>query len=174
MTPNEIDRFIDVWEREAEKTAKLLRTLPAEQYDFRPDAGGRSLGELAWHLAEGDAYITHGIERGQFDRETKPPGIERPRQVDALASGFERIHRDAVGRVRKLKPEDLERALTFFTVGPVSVRDLLWNFVLLHGIHHRGQLVLMCRLAGGRPIGVFGPTREEMPVPQTTSAGAAS
>jgi uncharacterized damage-inducible protein DinB len=87
---------------------------------------------------------------------------------------LERIHRDAVSRVRKLKPEDLERALTSFTVGPVSVRDLLWNFVLLHGIHHRGQLVLMCRLAGGRPIGVFGPTREEMPVPQTTSAGAAS
>jgi hypothetical protein len=34
---------------------KLLEALPAAKYDFRHDAEGRSLGELAWHLAEGDA-----------------------------------------------------------------------------------------------------------------------
>ncbi|MGH3118272.1 MAG: DinB family protein [Vicinamibacterales bacterium] len=174
MAPNEVERFIDVWEREAEKTANLLRALPREKYDFRPDPDGRSLGELAWHLAEGDAYITHGIELGQFAPEVKPPGIERPRQVQELAPGFERIHRDAVGRVRKLTPEDLDRSLSFFNLGPMSVRDLLWNLVLLHGIHHRGQLVLMCRLAGGRPTGVYGPTREEMPVPKPKSVSVAN
>jgi uncharacterized damage-inducible protein DinB len=173
--PNEIDRFIDVWEREAQKTTLLLGTLPRDKYDFRPDAGGRSLGELAWHLAEGDAYITHGIERGQFDFGTKPPGIERPKQVEALAPGFERLHKDAVDRVRKLKPEDLDRQLPFFAMGTMSVRDLLWELVLMHGIHHRGQLVLMCRLAGGCPTGVFGPTREEMAAMQAAAkAGAAS
>jgi uncharacterized damage-inducible protein DinB len=49
---NEIERFLASWEREAESTVKLLKALPATQYDFRPDASGRSLGELAWHLAE--------------------------------------------------------------------------------------------------------------------------
>jgi len=29
-------------------------------------------------------------------------------------------------------------------------------------IHHRGQLVMMCRLAGGTPPGIYGPNREEM------------
>ena len=128
--------------------------------DYRPDAGGRSLGELAWHLAEGDAYITHGIERGQFDFDVKPAGIERPRKVEELAPAFQRVHRDAVERVRKLKPEDLDRTIPFFTMGEFPIRDLLWSFVLMHGIHHRGQLVLMCRLSGGTPVGVFGPTRE--------------
>ncbi len=52
----------------------------------------------------------------------------------------------------------------------MTVRDLLWNLVLMHNIHHRGQLVLMCRLAGGTPIGVFGPTREQM---AAMKAGAA-
>lgn len=162
---DELARFMNVWEQEAQKTIGLLRTLPRDQYDFRPDEGGRSLGELSWHLAEGDAYMTHGIERGNFEMGVKPPGIERPKQVEALAPGYERIHRDAVERVRKLKPEDLDRSITFFT-GPTTVRDILWNFVLLHNVHHRGQLVLMCRLAGGRPTGCFGPTREEMPVPR--------
>jgi uncharacterized damage-inducible protein DinB len=34
--------------------------------------------------------------------------------------------------------------------------------LLSHLIHHRGQLVLMTRLAGGTPPGMYGPTREEM------------
>jgi uncharacterized damage-inducible protein DinB len=66
MPMNELDMFLGAWEREADSTLKLLRALPAAQYDFRPDAGGRSLGELAWHLAEGDAYMSYGIEAGQF------------------------------------------------------------------------------------------------------------
>jgi uncharacterized damage-inducible protein DinB len=167
---DEITRFINVWNQEAQKTTALLRTLPPTQYDFRPDAGGRSLGELAWHLAEGDAYITHSIERGAFEPGVRPPGIERPKVVEELAPGFERVHTDAVARVRKLTPEDLDRSIPFATMGPMTIRDMLWTMVLLHGIHHRGQLVLMCRLAGGRPTGLFGPTREEMPV-RSTAAG---
>jgi uncharacterized damage-inducible protein DinB len=29
-------------------------------------------------------------------------------------------------------------------------------------VHHRGQLALMCRLAGGQAPGLYGPNREEM------------
>ena len=63
---NELDRFHRAWDRQADGTLKLLRALPAGQYDFRPNAGGRSLGQLAWHLAEGDAYMSHGIARDTF------------------------------------------------------------------------------------------------------------
>ena len=49
---NELETFLSAWEREAQNSLRLLRASPATQYDFRPDAGGRSLGELAWHLAE--------------------------------------------------------------------------------------------------------------------------
>ena len=101
MPRNELESFLETWDREAENTLKLLRALPATQYDFRPDAGGRSLGELAWHLAEGDAYISYGIEKGQFTMDAKPPNIERPRTVDGLAPGSERIHREAVARIRQ-------------------------------------------------------------------------
>ena len=167
---DELNRFLNVWEQETTKTVSLLKCLPRDQYDFRPDAGGRSLGELAWHLAESDAYITHGIERRQFDFGTKPAGIERPRTVDELAPAFERIHRDAVERVKKLEPEDLDRSITFFALGPLTIRDLLWNVVLMHNIHHRGQLTLMCRLAGGTPNGVFGPTREDMAAMKAAAA----
>jgi uncharacterized damage-inducible protein DinB len=168
MPMNELEMFLNAWDREAENTLTLLRALPATQYDFRPDAGGRSLGELAWHLAEGDAYISYGIENGQFTMEAKPPNIGRPRTVEALAPGYDRIHREAVARIRKLKPEDLDRSIPFFT-GPSSIRDLLWNAIIAHGIHHRGQLSLMCRLAGGQTPGLYGPNREEVAARRATA-----
>jgi uncharacterized damage-inducible protein DinB len=160
MPMNELDMFLSAWDREAESTLKLLRALPAAQYDFRPDAGGRSLGELAWHLAEGDAYMSYGIESGRFAMDAKPPNIERPRTVEALAPGYERIHHEAVARIRKLKPEDLDRSIEFFG-SPTTIREILWGMMISHGIHHRGQLTLMCRLAGGQAPGLYGPNREE-------------
>ena len=168
MPMNELEMFLSAWDREAENTLTLLRALPATQYDFRPDAGGRSLGELAWHLAEGDAYISYGIENGKFAMEAKPPSIERPRSVEALAPGYDRVHREAVARIRELKPEDLDRSIPFFT-GPSSIRDLLWNSIIAHGIHHRGQLSLMCRLAGGQTPGLYGPNREEVAAMRATA-----
>lgn len=160
MPVNELERFLSTWNREAENTLKLLRALPSSQYDFRPDAGGRSLGELAWHLAEGDAYMSFGIENGRFTMDAKPPNIERPRTVEALAPGYERIHQEAVARISKLTPDDLDRAIPFFG-GPMPIRDILWDMIIAHGVHHRGQLTLMCRLAGGKAPGLYGPNREE-------------
>lgn len=169
MAINELDNFHQTWERETDSTLKLLRALPTSQYDFRPDAGGRSLGELAWHLAEGDAYMSFGIEQGHFDMTSKPPHIERPRTVEALAPAFEVVHRDAVARIRKLTPADLDRVLPFFGM-QLSIRDILWNMIILHTAHHRGQLSLMCRLAGGAAPGLFGPNREEMAAMQKAVA----
>jgi uncharacterized damage-inducible protein DinB len=159
---NELEMFRNAWDREAESTLKVLRALPATQYDFRPDAGGRSLGELAWHLEEGDAYMSFGIDCGGFSMGTKPPNIERPRTIEALAPGYERIHQEAVARIQKLKPEDLDRSIPFFAGQPMQIRTILWETIISHGIHHRGQLTLMCRLAGGQPPGLYGPNREEM------------
>jgi uncharacterized damage-inducible protein DinB len=161
MPMNELDTFLAAWDREAADTVKVMKALPPAQYDFRPDSGGRSLGELAWHVAECDAYMSFGIDRGEFRMDMKPPNIERPRTVEALAPGYERIHREAVARIRKLAPEDLDRTVPFFG-RLTAIRDILWNAILAHGIHHRGQLTLMCRLAGGAAPGLYGPNREEM------------
>ena len=168
MSMSELEMFFATWDREAESTLKLLRALPMAKYDFRPDAGGRSLGELAWHLAEGDAYMSHGIDSGGFSMDARPPHIERPRTVEALAPGFRRVHDDAVARIRKLKPEDLDRTLSFFG-NQTAIRDILWDMIILHSVHHRGQLSLMCRLAGGQAPGLYGPNREEMAAMQAKS-----
>jgi uncharacterized damage-inducible protein DinB len=162
MPGDELQRFLALWDQEAKKTVGLLQALPADRYDFRPDAGGRSLGELAWHLAEGDAYNSYGIETGSFQPGMRPPGIERPRAIAELAPGYERVHAEAMARVRTLRSVDLDREITYFDGHDLSIRDIMWNGMLLHLVHHRGQLALLCRQAGGVCPGMYGPNREEM------------
>src|SRR5918995_6522590 len=93
---NELQEFSRQWQKETEGTIALLKALPRDGYDFRPDAGGRSIGELAWHLAELDAYVTLGIEQGAFEFPVKPPHIERPKTVASLAPAFRLVHEDAL------------------------------------------------------------------------------
>ena len=160
-TMNELDRFRTAWEMEAEGTIRLLESLPASQYDFRPDAGGRSLGEMAWHLAEIEGYVSYGISKGAVTFQEAPPNLKRPREVALLAPGYRRVHQESVARLAGLTVADLEREIPFAD-RRLATRDILWTTILSHLIHHRGQLSLLCRLAGGTPPGIYGPNREEM------------
>jgi len=160
--PNEMDTFRAVWNAEAQNAIRLLEALPVEQYDFRPDPKGRSIGELAWHLSEIDACLTFGIVEGRFRLEDEPPDLKRPREISLLAPGYRRVHEQAVARLRTLQSDQLDSAVTFFDGRQLTIREVLWDQLLHHFIHHRAQLVLLCRMAGGTPPGLYGPNREEM------------
>jgi uncharacterized damage-inducible protein DinB len=153
---NELQTFFRQWEHETKGTLTLLSCLPPEHYDLRPDVGGRSMGELAWHLAEVDAFVSLAVERREFKFDVKPPNIERPRTVEALAPGFETVHLDAVARVKRLDSGNPSEEIRYADGTMWTIRDLLWRKLLLHSIHHRGQLTLLCRLAGGVPPALFG------------------
>ena len=138
MPMTEPERFRAVWEMESALTARLLEAIPDGKYDFRPDPGGRSLGEMAWHLAEVEGYLSDGVRKGAVTLQ------------------------DAVARPAKLTDADLDRDNPFAGDRRLTIRDCLWGALLMHLIHHRGQLSLMVRLAGGTPPAIYGPNREEM------------
>jgi len=160
MSGHEIEQFLSTWEYESELTARLLKTVPKDQYDFRPDPEGRSMGELAWHMAELEGFMSTIAAEHNFSV-PKPPGLERPRTVAELAPGYERVHREAVERVRRIRSEDFDHTFPFFGGHSTSVRNVLWSALLYHLIHHRGQLMMLIRMAHGVPSRLYGPLRED-------------
>lgn len=168
---SEVDVFRAAWNAEAARTIALLEGLPSDQYEFRPDPEGRSIGELAWHLSEIDACLTFGIEHNRFRFEDDPPNLRRPREISLLAPGYRRIHQEAAARLEGLTDADLDRQVTYFDGKPLSIREVLWDQLLRHLVHHRGQLVLLSRMAGGTPPGLYGPNREQMRALQASASG---
>ena len=69
----ELQQSLNEWGREADATIAVMLALPKDQYDFRPAPDWRSIGELAWHLAEIDGYLSLGIAHGDFTPGVKPP-----------------------------------------------------------------------------------------------------
>lgn len=168
----QVTTFLSSWNREADRTVHVLEALPSDQYDFRPDAGSRSIGELAWHLSEIDACLSFGLAARRFRLEDEPPGLARPRQIGLLAPGYRRVHEEAVARLDGLMDAHLDEQVIYFDGRAMTIREVLWDALLHHLVHHRGQLVLLCRMAGGRPPGVFGPNREEMAEIRTRMQGS--
>jgi uncharacterized damage-inducible protein DinB len=158
-----LQEFLTAWNRETIATLALFDALPRDKYEMRAEPGGRSLGELAWHLAEIDGYITAGIAKGDFKLAEKPRHMDRPRRVEDLAAAFRLVHEDAVARLSALDDADLDRQVVNRAGDLRTIRDLLWHQLLLHAVHHRGQLTVLCRLAGGVPPEIFGRTREKTP-----------
>lgn len=170
MSSDEIQRFMSLWEAESGLTARLLKTIPADRYDFRPDPDGRSLGELAWHLVEIETIMSTIALNRKFDASIPQP--PRPGTIPEVAEGFESAHREAAERVRGIQPDDLDQEFMFVMNRPISVRNVLWFPLLHHSIHHRGQLMMMIRQASGVPSRVYGPNREDTPArPQPTATG---
>ena len=85
----------------------------------------------------------------------------RGRGALASLSAFT-LPEEAVARLSNLRNDQLDEPVTYFDGQQLTVRAVLWTQLLHHLIHHRGQLVLLCRQAGGAPPGLFGPNREEM------------
>ena len=158
----EVDAFRAAWSAEARDTLRLLEALPPDQYDFRPDPKGRSIGELAWHLCEIDGCLSFGIAERRFSIVDGPPIPKRPREIALLAPGYRQVHEEAVARLEDLRDEHLEETVEYIDGRRLTLRHVLWNELLHHLIHHRAQLIMLCRMAGGTPPGLYGPNREEM------------
>jgi uncharacterized damage-inducible protein DinB len=169
---NEMDTFRKVWNAEAAKTIEVMESLPGDQYDFRPDAEGRSIGELAWHLSEVDACVSFGIAAGRFRIEDEPPHLKRPREISQLAPGYRQVHEEAVARLDGMTDMALDQKVSYFDGRELTIGQILWNELIHHMVHHRGQLVLLCRQAGGTPPGLFGPNREQMRAMQAGASAA--
>ena len=97
MSLSELEMFLRAWDYEADNTVKFLRALPPRNMTFG-QTPAVALSASSRGILETDAYMSYGIECGEFKIYAKPPNIERPRTVEALAPGYERIHREAVAK----------------------------------------------------------------------------
>lgn len=159
------ERFLAVFEKEHATTMRVLRALPADKAELRPDAMCKSARELGWMFALERGLGTHVFGNDVFAKGgPKEKFPDAPDSWDAVLAAVEKTHRDFAELVRAMPEEEMGKTVKFFTgpkvLGDIPRMDFLW-FLLHDEIHHRGQFSIYVRMAGGRVPSIYGPTREE-------------
>jgi uncharacterized damage-inducible protein DinB len=158
------EQFLGAYDREHEKTVRVLRAYPPEKIDLKPHPSLKTARELAWTFVLERALGTR-VFHDEFAKGV-PAGkpAEAPKTWDELLRALEMASKDYRELIRSASDEDMNGKVHFF-VAPKTMGEftrLEWVWFLLHDeIHHRGQFSLYLRMAGAKVPSIYGPTKDE-------------
>ncbi|MFL5579381.1 MAG: DinB family protein [Gemmatimonadaceae bacterium] len=158
--PDARSRFLETFRRECATTKKVLRAFPAERADLKPHERSNSAQQLAFTFVI-ECAMAMKVLRGE---PLGPAGFPTPPGTwEETLAAFDRATQEMEAHLQKASPH-LEGTLQFFTgpkqMGEWTLEDFLW-FLLHDQIHHRGQLTVYLRMAGGKVPSIYGPSLDE-------------
>ena len=152
--------FVHVYRAEHAKTRKLLGVYPAAQSGLKPHDRSSPAQQLGWTFVVEELMMLKALTgEPVLGSKFPPPPATWQEVLDAFDAGHPRVlaavaEADEAG----LKP------VTFFVApkqtGEYAPMDFLF-FMLFDQIHHRGQLSVYLRLAGGKVPSIYGPSADE-------------
>ncbi len=152
-----IEDFQRDWTYETEQTVKLLRNLTDESLNRKVTEAGRSLGFLAWHLAQ---TLGEMPEKVGLKIDAPAPDAIAPDAAGAIADAFEKAANSVAAEVAaNWNDETLLAEDNLY--GETWKRGLTLLYLMLHQAHHRGQMTVLMRQAGLAVVGIYGPAKEE-------------
>jgi uncharacterized damage-inducible protein DinB len=139
---------------------RVLKALPQNRLDYRPDPKARTAAELAWVMATEEAALLSLLETGQVEwKDEKPPS-----SVDEIVSAYERNATAVTERLEKLDAAGWEKKGKFLmggeTAWETTIDGFVWGF-LFDAVHHRGQLSTYLRPMGGKVPSIYGPSADD-------------
>jgi len=152
-----IENFLKDWKYESESTVKLMKNLTDESLKQKVTSDGRSLGFLAWHLAQ-----TIPEMPGKTGLKIEGPGENDPvpSTVKEIIEGYEKAANSISEQVKKNWADDtLNEEDDMY--GERWKKGSTLMYLNLHQAHHRGQMTVLMRQAGVKVTGVYGPAKEE-------------
>lgn len=146
--------FLPALEREHPKTRQVIEAIPPSGGDYRPDAISKTALELAWHIVAAEKRFLEGIANGEFNFApiTRP---ENTRDGAEIGRWYADMIDGVLPRLRSMTGAQLTKELNFRGLfqWPAIV---FFQTALNHSIHHRGQLSVYLRPAGGKVPAIYG------------------
>jgi uncharacterized damage-inducible protein DinB len=148
--------------RKAERKAfvSVLKAMPRDRLDYRPDPKARNAAELAWVIAAEEADLATLIETGSIDWKPQTP----PATVEEIVSTYESSATKVDEQLGKLDEAAWNKPARFLVEGKTVWEDttgnMVWGF-LFDAIHHRGQLSTYLRPMGGKVPSIYGPSADD-------------
>jgi uncharacterized damage-inducible protein DinB len=146
--------------QELSKFVKVLKAIPQNMKDYKPDPKSRTAAELAWVLAEEEAGLLSLLDTGKVEwKESKPPA-----RIEEIAAAFEKNAAAVNDRLARIEQAGWEKKGQFLMAGAPPWEDTIGEFVwgfLFDAIHHRGQLSTYLRPMGSKVPAIYGPSADD-------------
>jgi uncharacterized damage-inducible protein DinB len=159
--PGAKQQFLDRFNKEHATTLKVVRAFPPDKGTFQPHPRSSSAKKLVWTFA-----VEQGLVAAAIDGTLKmPPSFPpEPATLSEAIAAYEAGVKNVAAKVAKAPEARLKSKVPFFTgpgqMGEVPVGDIMW-LMLMDSVHHRGQLSVYIRMAGGLVPSIYGPSADE-------------
>ncbi|MCA8959203.1 MAG: DinB family protein [Planctomycetes bacterium] len=155
------DSYCQQLEQEQKTFLNVVKAMPDDKLDFKPESRLMGFAELARHTAGTGAFFVNLIQEGETAMNDDPKAAPPPAtSATALAAELEPLLKSTLGAFREATPEQLTRMSDFFGMGEnAGVTYINWD--LVHLIHHRAQMGLYVRIAGAKVPSIYGPTLDQ-------------
>lgn len=155
------DQWLDMFRKEQVTTLKVMKAFPGDKGAFQPHARSASAKRLMWAFVLEQGAIVGAIKGTLKMPPISPP---EPATLAEVIAAYERGVKEVEQVVSSAPESKLLSTVPFFTgpgkMGDVPILQIMW-LMLFDCIHHRGQLSVYIRMAGGKVPSIYGPSADE-------------
>ncbi|MDO8495802.1 MAG: DinB family protein [bacterium] len=149
--------FLETLTDETPRFERVLRAVPADNLDYRPDPRSRSALELASLFAIEPMMMNVILEKGVI--EASSPTSLSYKNIDEIIKFFNAGIEATKSKVSAMTEEDWEVSAKMIS-GPTDIWEtskgrMVWSF-FFDLIHHRGQLSVYLRPMGAKVPSIYG------------------
>ncbi len=148
--------------REFLTTIRVMEHFPVEQETFKPHERSSSAHQLFWTLVLEEKINLH-VARGDIMAVNIMTEEEPPKTITDIINRYREVFLETTKELEALSDEAYESEISFF-MGTMRKIDAFW-ITLLDSIHHRGQMSVYIRMAGGKVPSIYGPSADEQSPP---------
>lgn len=149
--------LLSLFKREFATTIKVIKAFPEDKLSFTPHPRSstalRVMSTFVFEMYLIDSYVFgEKVDRSIFQ-------TYAPEKLSTLVSDFEKASAHVIDGLQKMSVADMNKQVEF-AGGKFPAGDFMF-FMLQDQIHHRGQMTVYIRLAGGKVPSVYGPTADD-------------
>ncbi len=149
--------LIDLLKKEFATTIKVMEAYPAEKLHFAPHERSSTTKKLLSTFVFEMYLMASHILGDVVDAATFK--AYDPADLHALINDFKSESEKVIAGLKAMSDEDLDKTVTF--AGRGFAADEFVMMMLHDQIHHRGQLSVYVRMAGGLVPSIYGPSADD-------------
>jgi len=146
-----------LFKKEFATTLRVMRAYPADQMKFAPhersQPAKRLMATFVFEMYLLRSFIFgEKVDRSAFQQYAKET-------LEELIADFEKETTMVIDRMQDVGENDLNKKVEF--AGTTFTADRFAMMMLFDQVHHRGQLSVYTRLAGGKVPSIYGPSADD-------------